>query len=208
MGVIVLIRHAASLLNEENRIHGSENLDGPLSSTGKKQAAALARALTKHKIGAIYSSPAKRALDTAYVVAKTIKKQVIVIPKLQEKNHGKFEGMTWEEVWKSSPALLAAWRRDGDFRMPGGESNQDVEKRVMLVIKHLMKKHPHEIVLVFAHAGVIRNIVGYYLRIPYGRRRLLSIQNTSRTVLTHKKDRFFPKKEFVVIEKINDASHL
>jgi broad specificity phosphatase PhoE len=68
MARFVLIRHGESIWNGERRIQG--NQDPPLSPRGRRQAELLAARLHAHlpKAAAIYTSPLRRAAETAQVV--------------------------------------------------------------------------------------------------------------------------------------------
>jgi probable phosphoglycerate mutase len=60
----MLVRHGETDWNRQHRIQGGSS-DTPLNPEGKKQARELALRLSASSIEAIYSSPLKRALETA-----------------------------------------------------------------------------------------------------------------------------------------------
>ncbi len=60
---IILIRHGETEWNRLHRFQGRSDI--PLNPKGNDQAFALALALKNETITAIYSSPLKRALETA-----------------------------------------------------------------------------------------------------------------------------------------------
>ena len=65
---VYLARHGESDWNAANRFQGHS--DRPLTELGREQAEALADALAvRRRSSAIYSSPLRRALDTATAVA-------------------------------------------------------------------------------------------------------------------------------------------
>jgi phosphohistidine phosphatase len=84
---LYLIRHAKS----SKDILGIKDKERPLNKRGKRDVRSIGKRLKKHGIvlHALYSSPAKRALDTARVVAKKIKfprKKIKVVPSLYHSN--------------------------------------------------------------------------------------------------------------------------
>jgi broad specificity phosphatase PhoE len=74
---IILARHGETEWNVEEVFRG--RIDVELNQTGLKQAELLAEYLSGHKIEAVYSSPLKRALKTAEVVARRHKLRVEIV---------------------------------------------------------------------------------------------------------------------------------
>ena len=60
---LYLIRHGQTLWNQEGKIQGKTDI--PLNDEGRKQAGLLAEAMENRPVGAVYSSPLKRAFETA-----------------------------------------------------------------------------------------------------------------------------------------------
>src|SRR2546426_603055 len=67
MGTIYLVRHGQTVHNRERILQGPR-LDGPLSELGLRQAQSLAGALADVGLAAVYSSPLRRARQTAEAV--------------------------------------------------------------------------------------------------------------------------------------------
>jgi len=65
--ILYLVRHGQSDWNAANRFQG--HVDRPLTDLGRAQAEALARELAATALEGIYSSPLRRALETAMAVA-------------------------------------------------------------------------------------------------------------------------------------------
>ena len=65
---LYLIRHGQTLWNQEGKIQGKTDI--PLNDEGRKQAGLLAEAMENRPVGAVYSSPLKRAFETASCVAE------------------------------------------------------------------------------------------------------------------------------------------
>ncbi len=66
---LILIRHGETEWNKQRRIQGCRS-DTRLSPKGLAEADRLAAALRKERIDAIYSSPMKRASETAQIIAE------------------------------------------------------------------------------------------------------------------------------------------
>ena len=84
------LRHGETESNARELVAGS--LDTDLTALGRKQALEAAALLAKEPITAVYSSPLRRARDTALPVAERLKLPVVVIPGLAERTWGALEG--------------------------------------------------------------------------------------------------------------------
>lgn len=109
---IYLIRHGETDWNAQGRLQGREDI--PLNSDGRNQAIACGVALSEAGFTAIYSSPLKRALETAQEIALYHPCKVITDPALTERDFGKLSGMTREqrETWEARglPTGMEPWR--------------------------------------------------------------------------------------------------
>jgi broad specificity phosphatase PhoE len=120
-GTLYVVRHGQTGGNK-NRYVGWE--DEPLDDTGRAQAEQVARALDGRRIDAVYSSPLSRALDTARPLASLRGLELRVRDDLKEIDYGRFQGL----LKADQPLRL---RHDHRFEaMPGGESLQDVYRRI------------------------------------------------------------------------------
>ena len=95
MSLVHLIRHG-------QRVRGGPR-DHPLSPEGRAQAAALAGALESEAIAAVYTSPLRRAAETAAILARPHLLDVVETPLLRERvNWGDLPGQTradFEQMW-------------------------------------------------------------------------------------------------------------
>lgn len=117
---IWLIRHGLTLPGEEGRYQGF--LDDGLSEKGK-----LRLREAPQKPSHVYTSPAKRARETASILFPFAEQ--VCIPDLWEMNFGVFEGRTYREM--ENDARYREWV-DGMClgRCPGGESRASFSERV------------------------------------------------------------------------------
>ena len=96
---LLIIRHAESAFNDQNRIQGHQ--DSQLTKKGFEQARRLAKRIQHFKIDKVYSSDLGRAYSTTVAITRHLKKvKIIRDPKLREILLGDWEGMTPEEVDK------------------------------------------------------------------------------------------------------------
>ena len=157
MTKIILARHGETEWNVGEVFRG--RIDIELNETGTKQAELLAEYLSDSEIDAIYSSPLKRALKTAEVIASHHKLDVEIAPGLIDFDFGKWQGLSHQEVKDKYKALYAEWvSRPDQARMPDGESLNDVRERAMSVVGDVIAKHEETVVLV-AHRVVNKVLI-------------------------------------------------
>lgn len=161
---IFLIRHGQTQWNVENRLQGNKGV--PLNSVGEKQVLEAAKFFTNIPLTLIYSAPARRARQTATAIANCKHLSVKIVRDFRERNHGKLEGKTGEQIRKIIPDLQDQWKHQGiDWRPPGGgETLRELQHRVITAFTTLLKKHDHQdCILIASHGGAIKAVV-HYLR--------------------------------------------
>lgn len=126
MSLLHLVRHGETEPNREGRLLG-RRADPGLTAQGRAQAEALARRLAREEPVRVVTSPLRRCVETAEVVAAATGAAVVEDGRLVEIDYGEWEGVRLDEL----PADTgAAWRADPAFRPPGGESLAEVQARV------------------------------------------------------------------------------
>src|SRR5688572_13452490 len=126
--ILYCVRHGESAFNAEGRIQGQTNV--PLSELGRRQSQAVAAALGRLPIEAVFSSPLERALETARPVAEALGLTVRIDERLMEINAGIFQGKVWNEIQAAHPREAQRWlAHDPDFVIPGGESRRSLMTR-------------------------------------------------------------------------------
>jgi broad specificity phosphatase PhoE len=162
--LLYLVRHGETTYNAEHRIQGQS--DAPLSETGRRQSRAVADALVSCPIDAVYSSPLRRALETAKETAERHALTVQTDPRLMELNAGVFEGHLRSELADVYPDELARWLGgQSDFAIPGGESRRQLIDRGCDAIRAIAAT-PHRQMVVVAHGGLLSVVLRALLHIP------------------------------------------
>lgn len=162
--ILYCVRHGESVYNAERRIQGQSNV--PLSPLGQKQSQAVAAALARLRIDAVYASPLSRALETAQIVANALELEVHVDERLQEINAGIFQDLRFDEIAERHPREAARWRAgDPDFVIPDGESRRDLMKRGLAAFEEIRSKEFAQVVVV-AHGGILAAALKALLEIP------------------------------------------
>jgi len=147
MTELILARHGETQWNVEEVFRG--RIDVKLNENGIKQAELLAEYLSNLKIDDIYSSPLKRALKTAEVIAGHHGLEVKIAPGLIDLDYGKWQGLPHQEVKDKYKELYREWISQPDqIRIPDGESLNDVRERAIYVVNDAVAKHEGNVVLV------------------------------------------------------------
>lgn len=160
---IYLLRHCEPQLPEGQPICLGK-MDLPLSDFGKKQALELKDYFSNINLSRIYSSPLKRARETAIIIANE-KKEVIIKKDFSEFDIGKWDGMSFAEIKVKYPL---EYKERGEnlehYVVEGGESMARCRDRAMAQLWETIKESSGHILIV-AHAGVNRCIISSILGI-------------------------------------------
>ena len=153
--MIILVRHGRI---EDGRGRCVGRTDVSLSSDGQDQARELADELGGIPFARLCSSPAGRAQATLEPLAVKRGLEVETLPALDEIDMGEWDGLDFDTIRKRFPEEYAArGKRLGGYRVPGGESFEDVAERVMVALGELARGE--QPVLAVTHAGVIRAVL-------------------------------------------------
>ena len=150
---LLLVRHGETDWNLGNRFQG--HADPPLNETGRAQARELAAALADRSFDAVYSSPLRRAFETAEIIAAPHGLQPVPDPGLREVDVGEWQGITREEVERRFPEQYRRWLGFGQG-WDEGETYDEMGRRVVATLLEIARKHGGETVLCVTHGGPIR----------------------------------------------------
>ncbi len=168
--LIYLWRHPQTVGHAVGKFWGHS--DVALSAFGKKQQKAVAKHMAGVKLDAVFSSDLQRSQLVAQSVgrAQRPRRTVSVVPELRELDLGDWEGMTYQEINKKDPGALEARMADlAAFRIPGGESLEELRRRVVPAFKGLVEANFGGRLCIVAHAGVNRVILCSLLGAPLDR---------------------------------------
>ncbi len=155
---IILLRHGQTAWNVGRKYQGQTDI--PLNDYGEKQALMLAEFLAHNEtIDRIYSSDLSRAYRTASIIASRLGLDVQQDARLREVSFGRWESLTFSEVYSSYKEEFEHWYRDPFyFRIPGGETFQELALRSMAAISEITQK-PSRSVAIVTHGGVIKAVL-------------------------------------------------
>jgi alpha-ribazole phosphatase len=162
---LVLLRHGEPSPEAQGRCYG--RLEFELSEAGRRQIEEKCKRLTNLRAHALYSSPRKRALESAAIAGEILGLKPQMVEELSELDFGAFEGMPYQEIERLYPEEYRMWmEQPTKMTFPGGESFADLARRVLKFMSALPDRHAKQTVLIVAHAGVNRIILANALGLP------------------------------------------
>jgi probable phosphoglycerate mutase len=183
---VVLVRHGVTAHTVEKRFSGGLASANPsLSEEGRDQARAVGAWLAplRGSVDAVVSSPVRRTLETAEIVAEHLGQPVEVEPGFAEMEFGAWDGKTFTEVAEQHPEDLDAWLGSLDVAAGGGESFRVVEGRVLAGLQRLLDRHGGKTVVVVSHVTPIKTLVAHAVDAPLSAVFRMELSPASVTVL-------------------------
>src|SRR5262245_5619260 len=160
---IFLARHGESEWNAQKRITGQA--DPLLTPRGVIQAQRLEARLRNQPLSAIYTSSLVRARDTAIPAALAHGLAMEARDALNEIHLGDLQGRFRDE---RDPEAQRLWGERGSdkraFHAPGGETFDDMERRVLEALADILEREQGGVVLIVGHRNPIRVMLGALMR--------------------------------------------
>ena len=195
---IIFVRHGETDMNKEGLYFG--HLNPELNNTGRLQIEKTRKLLKyfEKDINVAISSDLVRCTETMEILKlnKKIKKNTDT--DFREMNFGIFEGKSYNDILKEYPKEMKLAENDWqNFKIPNGESLNEVMNRVIEKLGKIIKKYKNKKIIIITHAGVIRTVVSYYLYGNLNGYWKIKINNGSLTKICILED------EFVYFDYIN-----
>lgn len=194
MLTIYLLRHAETDYNAHAQFIGGRSNHIPLSTKGEKQALAVGKLLRDSNIQfeQVFCSIANRTRQTLDLIlsqANITNNPIIYSEELQELSQGDWEGKLRSEIY--TPEQLAEINSNQWlFTPPNGESQKEVEERMMSFIENsIISKYSEGNFLIVGHGIAFKCLLRGILDISSQMAYKLSIYNTSLTKLSYDKEK-------------------
>ena len=173
---IYIARHGETTWNAEGRVQGRSDPD--LSPKGYAQRLALLEHLKERPLSAIYTSTLKRSIETAQPLAAYRGLPIQKRPELDEIAFGILEGRNFSTIQGELRIEWEKFREDRlTYHIPGAENYTDVANRLRPFMKKILLEHEEQEILVVAHRGSNRMLVGMLL--GFSLERCLEIEQTN-----------------------------
>lgn len=157
---IVLVRHALPV-----RIDATEDggpADPGLAERGVEQAARVVRALAGDEVTALYTSPSRRARETAGPLEQALGITAEVEPGIAEFDSADSSYVPVEELKAAGDPRWEALMR-GDLYSAGVDPVA-FRSRVVEAVERIVARHPGGRAVLFSHAGAINAAAGSVLQ--------------------------------------------
>jgi probable phosphoglycerate mutase len=150
---LFLVRHGQAVPDSE----GIYDNEAELTELGRKQAGAVATALQSSKINALYTSPLRRATQTADAIAQRLALKPVFDARLVE-----IEVSRQVVSQILAGAIFPFWQ--GHHRAyHNGETLADFSKRIGAFFRDIVERHEGHAVAVVSHGGVTNQLLRWAL---------------------------------------------
>ena len=188
--MIIFLRHAQAE-NNTKRILAGRTEGVPLTKVGIKQAESIAKYLKPLNISAIYSSPIERASHTAEIVAKNNSLDYELDDRLTEIEMGRFTRMNYDDMFaKYGNIFLKFYENDPVIAEHEVETFPEVQRRVLDMVTHVVKKHKNENVIFVTHMDPIKSMLSIVMDLKPKTLFELIIANASLTIIKEQENKF------------------
>ena len=140
MPQMILIRPGSTDYDQQKRIQGT--LDIPLNQQGDSEVACIIDELRGRRIEAVYAPPCQPAEQTAKAIAEGLGIKYKKLDRMQNVDHGLWQGMRIDEVRRKQPKVYRQWQEQPESVCPPkGEMLNQAEDRMRSAITKLLKRH-------------------------------------------------------------------
>lgn len=192
MTKLYFIRHGKTEWNQEGRFQGKDG-DSPLLAESFEQIKLLGASLADVPFKHAFTSPIKRAVDTAELTLKAMGEPDVPLTKLAglaEFGMGVWEGMRFVDVEAGWAEMLHAYRHQPDLfdarLVDGAESFEEVQGRFTNAVKEAVAEFggPDVNLIFFSHGMSLTAGMAALVDIPLAETRARGgLSNTSTSIL-------------------------
>jgi len=198
---IYIVRHGQTDFNLQNIVQGS-GVDSSLNDRGRAQARAFFEAYKNIPFDKVYTSKLKRTTESV---------QQFLDLGIQTESLVGLNEISWgnKEGYKITPEedeyyhyMLRQWELGNTaLRIEGGESPDDVVRRMQPAVDHIMAQEHETNVLVCMHGRAIRIILCMLLNYPLKSMDMFDHENLCLYLMDY-------NGSFFTVDRYNDTSHL
>ena len=163
MGTIIyLTRHGETEWNIEKRLQGRG--DSPLTENGIQRAKELRDRIKNIDIDVIYSSPIKRALNTANILRGNKNIDIVTDDSLMEMCFGDYEGKKIDIIQEENPSWDINLIMQGNVEIcaPNGENLKEVRERISKLMNKIIAENIGKSILIVTHGITLKALMYYF----------------------------------------------
>ena len=157
---LYIIRHGETVWNKEKRLQGSSDIE--INENGRNIAIKTGEAMKDIHFDVIYSSPLRRAYETAKLICKGRKIDILTDERLKEISFGNYEGKTYEELENSGIKFSLFFDKPEEF-MPAedAENFDSLIRRAKSFLDELIKIYGNtdKRIMIVAHGAINKAIM-------------------------------------------------
>ena len=155
MNTIYLVRHGENTANLTKEF-SYKLIDYPLTPKGVIQAQQTADYFEDKHIDAIYTSPLKRAKETAQIIGHAVELDPIVVEHFREVNVGSLESKPPTlENWAIHNRIMLDWFRGAPEQpFPDGENYFMLLERMKVGLREVTRGRDNQNIIVVGHGGI------------------------------------------------------
>ena len=165
---IYIVRHGETDWNKLKRLQGS--VDTELNEYGRELAQKTGYALMDTPIDIIYSSPLKRAYETAELIRNNRDIEIFTDDRIREISFGHFEGMNFSELIKDENLTFKHFFKNPQLYVPtdDAESFEHLIKRAGEFMREVIEplENTCKRVMMVAHGAINKGIMSYIKKHP------------------------------------------
>jgi probable phosphoglycerate mutase len=177
---ILLVRHAVTAQTGPLLSGRAPGIN--LSDRGVEQADAAAKRLAVLPIAAVYASPIERTTQTAEKIASHHQLTVEPLPGVVEADYGDWTGQKLADLAKT-PEWSVVQVTPSRAQFPNGETILAMQSRTVAAIEQIVRRHPHETIVIVSHADPIKSAIAYFTGMHLDLFQRLHVSPASVTVL-------------------------
>ena len=155
MNKLYFVRHGENIANITKQF-SCRLVDYSLTAKGSLQAQQTATWFREKGIDVVYTSPLKRAQETAQIIADPLGCPVTIIEEFREVNVGSLEGQPpTAELWAIHNRIVASWFSGNPLnRFPDGDDYPALVQRMKVGMKRILEGKTGENIIVVGHGGM------------------------------------------------------
>lgn len=155
---VTLVRHG-EIPSNINRVYAGSSPEY-LTDRGIRQAEEVAARLSGLNINVIYTSPVRRAVQTAEIINARLNVALEINDAFRELEMGPWEGMSETDIAREYPGEWDTWnKRPAALRLPGRETLDELLQRAISGMRGLYVEAERRHTVLVTHVAIIRVIL-------------------------------------------------